>query len=111
MTFAIRFASCSTIGRIFCGCEEGLGGWRRLVGPVPLRHRARPLSTQTRGPYSVRPWSAAVENILVFQAAGWAQDPPSSASASVCVATLRNSSSTPTTYADACEDPIREGRL
>ena len=24
---------------------------------MSLRHRARPLSTQTRGPYSVRPWS------------------------------------------------------
>src|SRR5687767_12265134 len=35
----------------------GGGGWRRLVGPTSFRHRARALSTQTRGPYSVRPWS------------------------------------------------------
>jgi hypothetical protein len=27
------------------------------VGPTSFRHRARPLSTQTRGPYSVHPWS------------------------------------------------------
>ena len=43
-----------------------------LDGALPLswglfRHRARALSAQTRGPYSVRPWSAAVKNILFFK--------------------------------------------
>jgi hypothetical protein len=47
--------------------SEGVGGWRRLVGPVSLRHRARALSTLTRGPYSVRPWSAAEERSLFLK--------------------------------------------
>jgi hypothetical protein len=30
------------------------------------RHRARPLSTQTRGPYTVRPWSCCCEKRPCF---------------------------------------------
>src|SRR5687767_7029073 len=52
---------------VVCVCVRGVGGWRRLVGPMSLRHRARPLSTLTRGPYSVRPWSAAEERSLFLK--------------------------------------------
>src|SRR5687767_11250891 len=46
---------------------------------MSLRHRARPLSAQTRGPYSVRPWSAAVKNILFFKLPDGHRSPPNGA--------------------------------
>src|SRR5688572_10881608 len=45
----------------------GVSGLRRLVGPLSLRDRARALSTLTRGPYSVLPWSAAEERSLFLK--------------------------------------------